>query len=144
MTSRQSSDHRVGVGSQLRKRREDLGLTQAQVAETASVSTRSVGLAENGQATIQLRKRRSWEAALHLRRGTITRAYRDGTPFDLVDESEPGGPGETWRQEEWRVYRLAGEKGFEEKRRREMTNTVRLALWGLPDRRDWTPPPDGT
>lgn len=130
-------DHSEDVGRQLRQRREDLGLTQQDVAAHLEITTRTIQLTEHGRTTIRIGKRRAWERVLDLQRGSISRAYRDGLALEPAEPATDGG--EPWRDEEWCVYSHDNPE-YDEKDRRLAVNLLRMALWGLPERRDWTPP----
>jgi DNA-binding XRE family transcriptional regulator len=73
------------VGQQLKRRREELDLTQGTLANLVDVTVTSVSSAENERSTISRGKRPAWERALNLIPGTISRAYRDGTPIEPAD-----------------------------------------------------------
>lgn len=76
------------VGQQLAKRRDELDLTQDALARRIGVTVTSVSAAERGRSTIIRSKRATWEQALGLKAGTLTRAYRDGTPIEVLDRPE--------------------------------------------------------
>ena len=73
------------VGQQLAARREELDLTQAVLAARIGITTTSVGAAERGRSAIIRSKRAAWERALHLRPGTLSRAYREGADLEPLD-----------------------------------------------------------
>ena len=73
------------VGHQLAKRREELDLTQGTLAGRVGVTVTAISNAERGRATISRGKRPLWEKALHLKAGTISRAYRDGSPIEALE-----------------------------------------------------------
>lgn len=77
------------VGQQLRDRREYLDLTQESLARRIGITARSISSTERDETEIRRGKRPAWERALHLKPGTINRAYREGTPI------EPGAPEST-------------------------------------------------
>ena len=70
------------VGQQLARRRNDLDLTQDGLAKRIGVSARTVSAIERGMNSIQRGNRATWESALRLKAGTISRAYRDGSPVE--------------------------------------------------------------
>lgn len=82
------------VGQQLAKRREALDLTQDMLARRIGITSATVSVTERGHTQIRVSKRPDWEKALHLRSGTISRAYRDGTALEPLPESEPEQPQE--------------------------------------------------
>ena len=133
-------EHSEDVGRQLKQRREDLGLTQQDVADALDISTRTIQFAEHGRTKIRLGKREAYERVLRLQRGTISRAYRSGADLELIDII--GGPAaaepEPWMEAEWAVYAIDWPDLAEIDRRR-MVDTLRDSL-DLPPRRDWTPP----
>jgi transcriptional regulator with XRE-family HTH domain len=73
------------VGQQLATRREDLDLIQEELAQRIGVSTATVSAAERGRNVISRRRRPDWERALGLRKGTLSRAYRDGSDIEITD-----------------------------------------------------------
>lgn len=73
------------VGEQLKTRREELDLTQGALAAQVSVTVTTISSAENGRSTISRSKRPLWERALRLAPGTISRAYKDGTPIEPAE-----------------------------------------------------------
>ncbi|MFE9296557.1 helix-turn-helix transcriptional regulator [Streptomyces niveus] len=81
----QDPDPPMPVGEQLKARREALDLTQGGLASRVGVTVTSISSAENGRATISRGKRPLWERALQLKTGTISAAYRDGTPIEPSD-----------------------------------------------------------
>lgn len=72
------------VGQQLARRREDLDLTQEDLAQRIGVVAKTVSGVERGLSSISRSKRPAWEKALALRAGTISRAYRDGAPIEIA------------------------------------------------------------
>lgn len=70
------------VGQQIRARREALDLSQPALARRIGVDPSTVSSTELGKTTIQRGRRPDWERALDLTPGTISRAYRDGTPIE--------------------------------------------------------------
>lgn len=72
------------VGRQLARRREDLDLTQEDLAQRIGVVAKTVSGVERGLSSISRSKRPAWEKALALRAGTISRAYRDGAPIEIA------------------------------------------------------------
>lgn len=79
----------TSVGQQLRARREALNLTQVALAQLIGIEPTSVSGTERDRSTIRRGKRASWERALSLVPGTITRAYQDGTPIETIDDAGP-------------------------------------------------------
>ncbi|WP_381797221.1 helix-turn-helix transcriptional regulator [Streptomyces niveus] len=79
------------VGEQLKARREALDLTQGGVASLVGVTVTSISSAENNRAQISRGKRPLWERALQLKAGTISAAYRDGTPLEPADSTGAAG-----------------------------------------------------
>jgi transcriptional regulator with XRE-family HTH domain len=75
----------TSVGQQLARCREELDLTQEALARRIGIATPTVSVTERGHTEIRLSKRPAWEKALGLKAGTISRAYRDGTPIELAD-----------------------------------------------------------
>ncbi|MEU3253174.1 helix-turn-helix transcriptional regulator [Streptomyces sp. NPDC006997] len=75
----------TSVGQQLASRREDLDLTQEALARRVGISAPTVSVTERGHTQIRRSKRADWERALGLKTGTISRAYRDGTPIEVAD-----------------------------------------------------------
>jgi transcriptional regulator with XRE-family HTH domain len=86
------------VGRQLARRREDLDVTQEELAQRIGIAARTVSAIETGLNRISRGKRAAWEAALELKAGTISRAYRDGTPIQAeggeLAGSQDGMPGD--------------------------------------------------
>ncbi|MGW6309176.1 helix-turn-helix transcriptional regulator [Streptomyces niveus] len=80
------------VGEQLKARREALDLTQGGVASLVGVTVTSISSAENNRAQISRGKRPLWERALQLKAGTISAAYRDGTPIEPAAVTETAPP----------------------------------------------------
>lgn len=66
------------VGRQLAHRRDDLDLTQEELAQRIGITSFAVSAAERGRNAIRRSKRADWEDALGLPAGSISRAYRDG------------------------------------------------------------------
>lgn len=75
------------VGKQLAKRRDDLDLTQDELAERIRITTAAISKAERGINKISRGRRLDWERALGLRPGTLSRAYRDGSDIEI--EGQP-------------------------------------------------------
>ncbi|MFI6337803.1 helix-turn-helix domain-containing protein [Streptomyces sp. NPDC050535] len=90
MTPSDDAPHQVG--QQLARRREDLDLTQDAVSRLIGITVTSVSSAERGRATISRSKRATWEQALQLKPGTLTRAYRDGSDLEPLPPPEPERP----------------------------------------------------
>jgi transcriptional regulator with XRE-family HTH domain len=82
------------VGRQLAQRRDDLGLTQDQLAKCLPISARTVSAIERGVNAIQKGNRREWERVLKLKPGSIGRAYTTGAPIEVLDDADDssGGP----------------------------------------------------
>lgn len=80
------------VGAQLKERREELDLTQGALAAQVGVTVTTVSSAENGRSTISRGKRPLWERALHLAAGTISGAYKHGTPLEPAETSTAAPP----------------------------------------------------
>jgi transcriptional regulator with XRE-family HTH domain len=76
--------HRAGVGTQLADRRNELRLTQEALAKLVGVSSRTVSAIERGKNSIQSGRRPQWESKLHLVAGTLDRAYKTGSPIELL------------------------------------------------------------
>lgn len=81
------------VGQQLAQRREDLNLTQEGLGQRIGITSFAVSAAERGRNEIRRSKRSDWERALGLRPGTLSRAYRDGSPIE-VDQPPAEQPAE--------------------------------------------------
>ena len=73
------------VGRQLLERREDLDLTQQELAQRIGISARTVSAVERGVNQITKSRRGDWERALELKPGTISRAYRDGSRLEPAE-----------------------------------------------------------
>ena len=73
------------VGRQLLERREDLDLTQQELAQRIGISARTVSAVERGVNQITKSRRGDWERALGLKPGTISRAYRDGSRLEPAE-----------------------------------------------------------
>lgn len=127
------------VGEQLAARRDQLGMTQAELAERVDVNARSVGSIERGQHAIRRSRRQRWEDALYLQHGTISHAYRTGSDLEMLDEPPSAGP-ESWDRIEWELYDEARRDGLAEEDARERVQIFRTHVRGWPMRRDWTPP----
>lgn len=87
-----SEDIAPAVGQQLKKRREDLDLTQQEAAKRIDITSTTVSSTERGLTRISRGKRGEWERAYLLKQGTISRAYAEGTPLEPL----PGGPEEPY------------------------------------------------
>lgn len=81
----QTPDPPTSVGQQLRARREDLDLTQGALAKRIGIDASTVSVTERDRTEIQRSKRPAWERALQLAPGSISRAYRDGTPIESAE-----------------------------------------------------------
>lgn len=73
------------VGQQLARRRDELDLTQEELARRIGISTPTVSVTERGHTAISKGNRAKWERALNLKPGTISRAYRDGTDLEIAE-----------------------------------------------------------
>lgn len=82
----------IEVGRQLQQRREDLDLTQQALAQRLGIAPRTVSAAERGLNQITKSRRSDWETELGLMPGTISRAYRDGTPIEVASGPPAGSP----------------------------------------------------
>lgn len=127
------------VGEELAARREQLGITQIELAQALGVSARSISGVERGEHGIRRGRRQRWEDALHLQHGTISQAYRDGAELETVDDAPPAGP-EPWHRIEWDLYTEAERDGLSEDDRRERVQIFRTHVMGWPLRRNWEPP----
>lgn len=76
------------VGQQLADRRERLDLTQDALARLIGVTAPTISVTERGHTEIRRSKRPAWERALQLKSGTISQAYRDGTPIEDAPASD--------------------------------------------------------
>ncbi|MET4923623.1 hypothetical protein P3L51_14850 [Streptomyces sp. PSRA5] len=72
----------TSVGQQLRARRVQLDLTQGALAKIIGIDSSTVSVTERDRTEIQRSRRGAWERALQLKAGTISAAYRDGTPLE--------------------------------------------------------------
>lgn len=79
------------TGNKLAARREDLDMTQEQLAQRINIRSTTVSAIERGRNAITRSKRGAWEAALRLKAGTITRAYNDGAELEKQDAEQPSG-----------------------------------------------------
>lgn len=124
----QASDAKLRVGRQLAARREELELTQTDVGRVAEVSSTTVSAIERGKNEIRRTARRRWEAALHLHPGTITRAYRDGTPLEPAPGVEfarlPSAYADLGDEHEAAVWAM---QGISEADRRTLIDILRAA-----------------
>lgn len=127
------------VGEELAARREQLGITQIELAQALGVSARSISGVERGEHGIRRGRRQRWEDALHLQHSTISQAYRDGTELEPADDAPPPGP-EPWDRIEWQLYEQARGEGLAEEHARERVQIFRTHVRGWPLRRNWTPP----
>lgn len=82
----------AAVGQQLAQRRTDLDLTQDQLAERIRVRARTVSAIETGKNSIQRSSRSTWEQALRLKPGTISRAYSEGSPIEVSGPEDRDTP----------------------------------------------------
>lgn len=86
------SEPPTSVGQQLKDRREALDLTQEALAQSIGITSRSVSATERDETEIRRSKRPIWEKALRLKAGTISRAYRDGSPIETLDSAPEAPP----------------------------------------------------
>lgn len=77
------------VGQQLARRRDELDLTQDALARLIGITAPTVSVTERGHTEISRSKRAAWERALQLKPGTISTAYRDGTPLEPAPDTPP-------------------------------------------------------
>lgn len=75
---------RVQVGQWLRQRRDELGVTRDRLAKVLEIDPTSVTNAETGKRVPRFKT--PWEDALRLVRGSLARAYLDGTPLQPLAE----------------------------------------------------------
>lgn len=85
-------DTPTSVGEQLASRRDELDLTQALLAQRIGITATTVSATERGRTEISRSKRGLWEKALHLRAGTIGKAYRTGSPIEAGDTPPAAAP----------------------------------------------------
>lgn len=78
----------AAVGRQLAQRRDDMDLTQDQLAERIGVRARTISAIERGTNAIQRGNRPAWEKALGLKAGTISRAYNEGAAIEVAGRGE--------------------------------------------------------
>jgi transcriptional regulator with XRE-family HTH domain len=78
----------AAVGRQLARRRNDLDLTQDQLAERIGIRARTISAIERGNNSIQRSNRSTWERALQLKPGTISRAYAEGSAIEPAEGRE--------------------------------------------------------
>lgn len=81
----------LSVGHQLRERRDELDLTQGDLAQRIGIRPESVSATERGKNKIMRSKRAVWEKALSLKPGTISRAYEAGTALEVSSEVGTAG-----------------------------------------------------
>lgn len=112
------------VGQQLAGRREELDLTQQTLAARIGITVASVSAAERGRSVIMRGKRAGWEQALHLRPGTLGRAYRDGTDIEVLEMPAAGHP---YADLSDRYERAIWEMPLSEADRRTMVDMIREA-----------------
>lgn len=109
------------VGQQIRARREALDLTQPALARRIGVDPSTVSSTELDKTTIQRGKRPAWERALNLKPGTISRAYRDGTPIEPATADTQGVYADLTDPHERAVWEMS----ISEDDRREMIDILR-------------------
>jgi transcriptional regulator with XRE-family HTH domain len=87
-----------------------LDLTQEAVARRVGVTAPTVSVTERGHTEIRISKRADWERALGLKAGTITRAYRDGTPIEVAEPPAEDAPepvyadlSDRWERTAWEM-----------------------------------------
>lgn len=111
------------VGRQLADRRKALDLTQQMAAKRIDITSTTVSAVERGLNEIQLGRRADWERGLGLAPGSITRAYENGVPLELVDS--PGSDGPPYPgladADERRIWEI----DIPEKYRRDIIETLR-------------------
>lgn len=123
------------IGQQLAKRREELDLTQELLARSIGITSTTVSTSERGRTVISRAKRPLWEQALQLKAGTISRAYRDGTPIELLDvpaEAEPA----PYADMSDRLERAVWEMNLDEADRRDLVDMLRKDKAERQGRRD--------
>lgn len=99
------ADDWIRLGAMVRERREDLGLTQADVQNLDGPSPASLRMIENGRAQTMIRnKRRKLEAALKWRPGSID---------DILAGGDPAPSSESVRIPHIRQFSEAGNKKYE-------------------------------
>jgi transcriptional regulator with XRE-family HTH domain len=111
------------VGQQLAKRREKLDMTQDALARLIGVTPPTVSVTERGHTEIRRSKRPAWERALQLRPGTISQAYRDGTPIEPAPTSTQEPYADLTDPQERTVW----EMNISEPDRRDMIDILRSA-----------------
>ncbi|MFJ2002145.1 helix-turn-helix domain-containing protein [Streptomyces chartreusis] len=114
----------VPVGEQLAHRREELDLTQEALARRVGISAPTVSVTERGHTQIRVSKRANWEQALGLKAGTISRAYRDGTPIEVADDNPQERP---YADLSDRLERTAWEMPIDIEQRRLIIDMLREA-----------------
>lgn len=119
----QTPERPHSVGQQLRSRRQALDLTQPALAQRVGIDPSTVSTTERGLTEIQRGKRAAWEKALDLRPGTISQAYRDGTPIEAAPAPapDPSVYADLTNPDERAVWELK----IPESDRREMIDIVR-------------------
>ena len=82
-------DRRPALGTAVRNRRLDLGMSQTELAKAARLATRvTVGAVEAGKPVKALSLSRI-EAALGYRPGAFREYLADGSPLELADQPSP-------------------------------------------------------
>lgn len=85
------AQRRQQVGRWLRQRRDELKLSRDQLAQMLELDPSSITNAEGGKRVPRFKS--SWEDGLRLVRGSLTRAYLDGTPLEpLPDDGRDNMP----------------------------------------------------
>lgn len=82
-----SQPHAETVGSWIKTRRAELGMTQAQLAAEVNVSVRTVTSVERGESAVTDRRRPDWERVLGWPSGSLMVAYRLGVKPDHTPPS---------------------------------------------------------
>lgn len=123
----QDSPSAPTVGQQLARRREQLDLTQDALARLIGITAPTVSVTERGHTEISRGKRPAWERALQLKPGTISQAYRDGTPIEVAPATPSEPPyADLSDPDEKAVWDL----NIPEEDRREMIDIVRASKRG--------------
>lgn len=88
--SDEEAARRVEAGRQLRRRRDQLKLTQEELAQLIGVTSRTVSAVERGKNAAQAGHQPSWEEVLHLVPGTLAPAYKTGSRVELLPLPKTG------------------------------------------------------
>jgi len=113
----------TSVGQQLKARREALDLTQPALAARVGVGPSTISLTERDRTEIQRGKRPLWERALRLQPGTISRAYKDGSPIEPADATTETPYADMTNPKEAAVWAM----DLSESDRREIIDAVRAS-----------------